>query len=133
MLCVWVHGCDPGRVSDGSRLVLCHTLSIECPSPIFFWHVLCVIVPFFLSFLSCFILFFVLILQIMYYIVFGWFWLWSVLLRCFFWCPCMAINVSVQYILADIILLTQMLLPSENPFKCHEEVLSLQPMIPPTN
>ena len=20
MLCVWVHGCDPGRVSDGSRL-----------------------------------------------------------------------------------------------------------------
>ena len=24
-----------------------------------------------------------------------------------------------------------MLLPSENPFKCHEDVLSLQPMIPP--
>ena len=24
-----------------------------------------------------------------------------------------------------------MLLPSGNPFKCHEEVLSLQPMIPP--
>ena len=24
-----------------------------------------------------------------------------------------------------------MLLPSENPFKCHEEVLHLQPMIPP--
>ena len=36
------------------------TLSIECPSLIyfsmFFWHVLCVIVPFFfLSFLSCFL------------------------------------------------------------------------------
>ena len=24
-----------------------------------------------------------------------------------------------------------MLLPSGNPFKCHEEILSLQPMIPP--
>ena len=24
-----------------------------------------------------------------------------------------------------------MLLPSGNPFKCHEELLSLQPMIPP--
>ena len=22
MLCVWAHDCDPGRVSDGSRLVL---------------------------------------------------------------------------------------------------------------
>ena len=54
MLCVWVHNCGPGRVSDGSRLALYHTLSIECPSPIFFWHVLCVIVPFFLSCLSCF-------------------------------------------------------------------------------
>ena len=38
MLRVWVHGCDPGRVSDGSRLALCQTLSIECPSSIFFWH-----------------------------------------------------------------------------------------------
>ena len=37
MLCVWVHGCDPGRLSDGSRLVLYKTLyNIECPSPIFF-------------------------------------------------------------------------------------------------
>ena len=26
------------------------TLSIEFPSPVFFWHVLCVFVPFFLSF-----------------------------------------------------------------------------------
>ena len=48
----------------------------------------------------------------------------------------MAINVSVQYnggLLPDIILLlTQsMLSPSENPFKCHEEVLYLQPLIPP--
>ena len=51
MLCVWVHDCDPGRLSDGSRLALYQTLSIECPSPIFFfWHVLCVIVPFFLSY-----------------------------------------------------------------------------------
>ena len=46
MLRVWVHGCDPGRVSDGSRLTLCQTLSIECPSSIF----LC-LVPFSSSFL----------------------------------------------------------------------------------
>ena len=57
MLCVWVHGCDPGRVLDDSRLALYQTLSIECPSYIFFWHTLCVIVPFVLSFLFC--LFFV--------------------------------------------------------------------------
>ena len=34
----------------------------------------------------------------------------SVLFLLFFWCPCMAINVSVQYnggLLPDIILLTQ--------------------------
>ena len=54
----------------------------------------------------------------------------------FCWCPCMAINVvSVQYdggFLPDIILLTQsMLLPSGNPFKCHEEVLYFQLLIPP--
>ena len=54
MLCVWVHGCDPGRLSDGSRLALYQTLSIGSPSMIFFWHVLCVTVSFFLSFLSCF-------------------------------------------------------------------------------
>ena len=63
-----------------------------------------------------------------YYIV-------SVLFLLFFWCPCMAINVSIQYnggLLPDIILLTQsMLLPSGNPSKCHEEVLYLQPLIPP--
>ena len=51
---VWVHGCDPGRVSDGSRLALYQNLSIERPFCIFFWHVLCVIVPFFLSFLFLF-------------------------------------------------------------------------------
>ena len=55
MLCVSVHGCDPGTVSNGSRLALHQNLSIGCPSSIFFWHVLCVIVPLFLSF---FILFF---------------------------------------------------------------------------
>ena len=49
MLRVWVHGCDPGRVSDGSRLALCQTLSIEGPSSILFWHVYFVIVPFSLS------------------------------------------------------------------------------------
>ena len=35
MLRVWAHGCDPGRASDGSRVALYQTLSIECPSPIF--------------------------------------------------------------------------------------------------
>ena len=50
----WVHGCEPGRVSDGSGLALCQTLSIECPSSIFFWHVYFVIpVPFSLSFFVC--------------------------------------------------------------------------------
>ena len=53
MLCVWVHDCDPGRISDGSELALYQTLSIESPS-IFFWHVYFVIVLFFLSFLFCF-------------------------------------------------------------------------------
>ena len=48
----WVHGCEPGRISYGSRLALCQTLSIECPSSIFFWHVYFVIlIPFSLSFL----------------------------------------------------------------------------------
>ena len=48
--------------------------------------------------------------------------------------PCMAINVSVQYnggLFPNIILFTQSLFPSGNPFKCHEEVLYLQPVIPP--
>ena len=52
----------------------------------------------------------------------------------FFWCPCLAINVSAQYnggLLPDIILLPQWLYHGGNPFKCHEEVLYLQPMIPP--
>ena len=47
----------------------------------------------------------------------------------------MAINVSVQYndgLLLDIILTVDpMLLPSGNPIKCHQEVLSLQSIIPP--
>ena len=52
------------------------------------------------------------------------------------WCSCMAINVSLQYnggLLLDIISLTQCCYyhRSGNPFKCHEEVFYLQPMIPP--
>ena len=46
----------------------------------------------------------------------------------------MAINVSVQYnggFLPDIILLTQCYYHRETRLKCHGEVLSLQPMIPP--
>ena len=48
-------------------------------------------------------------------------------------CPCMSINVSVQYndgFLLDIILLTQCYYQSGNPFKCHDDVLSLQLIIP---
>ena len=60
----------------------------------------------------------------------------SVLFLLFSWCPCMAINVSVQYnvgLLPDrqCIVDPMMLFPSGNPFKCHEEVLYLQPLIPP--
>ena len=56
---VWVHGCDPGRVSDGSRLALCQHLFIECPSSIFFWHVyFVIIVPSSLLFLFLFLFFF---------------------------------------------------------------------------
>ena len=61
-----------------------------------------------------------------YYIVSG-------LLLMFFWCPCMAINVNVQYnggFLPDIILWDPMLSASGNLFKCHEEVLYLQPFDP---
>ena len=47
----------------------------------------------------------------------------------------MAINVNVQYnggLLPDIMLLTQLMLSvSGNLIKCHEEVLYLQPLIPP--
>ena len=49
-----VFGCmvEPGRVSNGSRLALCQTFSIECPSSIFFWPVYFVIpVAFSLPFL----------------------------------------------------------------------------------
>ena len=54
-----VDGCEPGRVSDGSRLALCQTLSIECPSFVFFCPVYFVIlVPFSLSFFCVFVFFF---------------------------------------------------------------------------
>ena len=55
--------------------------------------------------------------------------------KLFFWCPCMAINVSVQYNWASPRHYTVdpmlKLIPSGNPFKWHEDILSLQPMIPP--
>ena len=62
-----------------------------------------------------------------YYIV-------SVLFLLFFWCPCMAINVSVQYnggFLPRHYYVDPMLFPSENPFKCHE-VLYLFAAFDPT-
>ena len=56
-----VHGCEPGRVSDGSRPALCQTLSIECRSFIVYLSLTCVFcyfvihVPFSLSFVClCF-------------------------------------------------------------------------------
>ena len=47
-----MHGCDPGRVSDGSRLALYQTLSIECPSSTFFFF------SFFLAGVFCYCSFF---------------------------------------------------------------------------
>ena len=47
----------------------------------------------------------------------------------------MAIDISVQHnggFLPGIILLIQWFYHEGNLFKCHEEVLSLQPIIPPT-
>ena len=41
-------------ISDGSPLALYQTRSIARPSSIFYWRVLWVLVPFFLSFLFCF-------------------------------------------------------------------------------
>ena len=44
-------------------------------------------------------------------------------------------NVSVQHnggFLLRYCTVELMLLPSGNPFKCHEEIVYLQPMIPPT-
>ena len=46
----------------------------------------------------------------------------------------MAINVNVQYnggLLPRHYTVDPMLFPSGNPLKCHEEVLYLQPLIPP--
>ena len=45
--------------------------------------------------------------------------------------PSMAVNISVQYNGWRHYTADPMLPPSGIPFKCHEEVLSLQPMIPP--
>ena len=47
----------------------------------------------------------------------------------FFLCPCMAINVSVQY--NGGLTVDPTLIPSGNPFKCHQEVFYLQSMISP--
>ena len=52
----------------------------------------------------------------------------------FFWCPFMEINANVQYnggASPRHYTVDPMLFPSGNPFKCHEEVLYLQPLIPP--
>ena len=45
--------CDRGGVSDGSRLAVYPTPSIECPSSIFLRHALCVTVPLFLFLFLC--------------------------------------------------------------------------------
>ena len=62
-----------------------------------------------------------------YYIVSG-------LFLMFFWCPCMVINVNVQYnggLLPDIILLTQRYLHRGTCLNVIQEVLYLQLLIPP--
>ena len=56
MLFVWMNCCDPGRVSGGSRLALYQTLSIKCPSTIFFLRVLFDIFFSFLSFSLVFVM-----------------------------------------------------------------------------
>ena len=64
--------------------------------------------------------------MMMYYIVF-------VSFSISVWCPCMAINVSVQYnggLLPDIILLTQCYYHQGTRYFYHEEVLYLQFIIP---
>ena len=58
-----------------------------------------------------------------YYIISG-------LFLTFFWCPCMAIIVNVQYN-GGHYTVDPMLSASGNLFECHEEVLYLQPLIPP--
>ena len=66
-----------------------------------------------------------------YYIVSGLF----LMFHLFFWCPCMAINVNVYSISVGfsptLYCVDPMLSASGNLFKCHEEVLYLQPLIPP--
>ena len=44
----WVHGCEPGRVSDGSRLALCQTLSLS-NAPRLSFSGLCILLFLFLS------------------------------------------------------------------------------------
>ena len=58
---------------------------------------------------------------------------YTVLFLMFFWCPYMAINVNVQYrwVSPRHYTVDPMLSASGNLFKCHEEVLYLQPLIPP--
>ena len=62
-----------------------------------------------------------------YYIV-------SVLYLLFFWCPCMAINVSVQYngeLLPDIMMLVQCYFYRGTRLNAMKRFLYLQPLIPP--
>ena len=69
----------------------------------------------------------------MYYIVFGWFWLLyiALLLQCF--CLSSVFGALAWRLMAPPRHYTvdPTLLQSRNPFNCHEDVLSLQPMIPP--
>ena len=58
----------------------------------------------------------------------------SVLFLMFFWCPCMAINVNVQFnggLLPDIILLTHCYFHRGTRLNAMERFLYLQPLIPP--
>ena len=64
----------------------------------------------------------------------GYYLVTSVLFLLLYWCPCMAVNVSVQYndgLLPDILLLTQCYFHQGTRLNAMEEVLYLQPSIPP--
>ena len=65
MLHLWVQmrdSCDPGGIGWLAAGVIPNSLS--CLVSIFFWHMLCVIVSLFLSFLFCFVFVFMLSLEL---------------------------------------------------------------------
>ena len=123
MLRVWVHGCDPGRVSDGSRLALYAKLSLSNALRLSFSG-MCILLFLFLSLCRfCLFVFF--------------FYSHSSLVDVplIFCCPADHVVPDWQpHILRGIVEARSVNVKktaSGNLFKCHEEVLYLQPLIPP--